>query len=110
MAVFSWDGFNIRYSFMDPTSFGRRSRVEGRYWVDLYEAVSGLRLVTIEGSFKGVSPETFLESGPVWYGSYFVMPMGGLVGGGSSILLQKLLICDADAVSRKRDPSLKEKK
>jgi hypothetical protein len=109
-AVFSWDGFDISYSFLDPTSFGRRNKQEGRYRVDIYEAASGQRMIKIEGAFKGISPHNFLGYASDWYGSYFVMPLGRLVDGGASILLQKLLICDADAASRKSGPSLKERK
>jgi hypothetical protein len=109
-SVYSWDGFNIVYSFLDPTSFGRRSKVEGRYWIDIYEALSGQRLVKIEGSFKGISPDSFLGYAPAWYESYFVMPLGRLVDGGESMMLQKLLICDTDAASRKNNPGLKERK
>ena len=110
VAVFSWDGFNIRYSFLDPTSFGRKSKVEGRYWVDLYEAASGQSLIKVEGTFKGIGPEVLLGSASAWYGSYFVMPLGRLVDGGASIMLQKFLICDADAANRQRVPSLKGRK
>lgn len=110
VAVFSWDGFNIRYSFLDPTSFGRRNKVEGRYWVDIYEADSGQSLIRGEGRFKGVGPDILLGSATAWYGNYFVMPLGRLVDGGASIMLQKFLICDADAANRQRDPGLKERK
>jgi hypothetical protein len=40
IAVNSWDGFDITYSFLDPTSFGQRNKVKGQFWVDIYDTDS----------------------------------------------------------------------
>src|ERR1700722_6772585 len=39
-AINSWDGFEITYTFLDPTSFGQRDKVKGEYWVDIYETAT----------------------------------------------------------------------
>jgi hypothetical protein len=110
VAVFSWDGSNIIYSFMDPSSGFRRSKVKGRYWIDIYEAATGRRLTRIEGFFKNYSPDSLLGQASKWFGEYFVMPLGRTTDGGASIMLQKFLICDTEAASRKSASGLKERK
>jgi hypothetical protein len=110
VAVFSWDGFNISYSFMDPSSAFRRNKIEGRYWIDIYEAATGRPLTKIEGSFKNFSPDSLLGWASRWFGEYFVMPLGRTTDGGASIMLQTFLICDTDAASRKSKAGLKERK
>jgi hypothetical protein len=109
VAVYSWDGFNILYTFMDPAAWGRRSNVEGRYWIDIYDAVSGERLIKMEGAFKGISPNHIFGYASAWYGGYFVVPLGRILDP-DAMMLQKLLICDADAASRKSNAGLKERK
>jgi hypothetical protein len=110
-AVYSWDGFNIPENFMNPSSFSLRQKIRGDYWIDIFNAASGQRLLKMTGSFKGISPDHFLGFAPGWYGDrYFVMPLGKAFDGGASVLLNKLLICDAEAASRKQEPGLQKRK
>jgi hypothetical protein len=105
-AVNSWDGFDITYSFLDPTSFGKRNKVEGQYWVDIYETSSGRALLRIRGSFHGAEPYQF-QGQAAWYSDrYYVIPVGGTMGSGE-FSLRRLLICDIDAAARKGDTGLK---
>lgn len=109
VAVNSWDGFETTYSFLDPTSFGKRDKVKGEYWVDIYETSSGRPLVRIQGSFHGAAPSRF-EAEAAWYSDrYYVMPVGGTTAG-YEFDLRRLLICDADAASREDNTVLKERK
>jgi hypothetical protein len=108
-AVNSWDGYDIVYTFLDPTSFGKRSRIHGRYWVDIYETASGKPLVRIQGSFSGAEPGNF-QRPAAWFGDrYYVIPLGGILSG-ARVGLQRLLICDVDAAARKDKTVLKERK
>lgn len=105
-AVNSWDGFDITYSFLDPTSFGKRNKVVGQYWVDIYETSSGRALLRIRGSFHGAEPYQF-QGQAAWYSDrYYVLPIGGTMGNGE-FSLRRLLICDVDAAARKGDTGLK---
>ena len=107
-AVNSWDGFAITRSFLDPTSFGKRDKVEGQFWVDIYETSSGQSLIRIRGSFHGANPYIF-QSQAAWYSDrFYVLPVGGTSSNGE-FNLRRLLICDADAASRKSDGTLKER-
>lgn len=108
-AVNSWDGFDITYSFLDPTSLFRRDRVVGRYWIDIYETASGKPLVRINGSFHRAEPFQFQYS-EAWYSErYFVMPVGRTNGNGN-FSMRQLLICDLDAAARKGETVLKERR
>jgi hypothetical protein len=109
-AVNSWSGFQVTYSFLDPTSFGKRDKVEGQYWVDIYETASGRPLVRIQGSFHGAAPSVF-QTQAAWYSDrIFVMPVGGTLWSEYEFNLRRLLICDVDAAARKGETVLKERK
>lgn len=108
-AVNSWDGFEITYTFLDPTSLFARDKVKGDYWVDIYETNSGRPLIRIQGSFHGAEPSMFLGEA-AWYSDrYYVMSVGGTTHG-YEFSLRHLLICDADAAIRKGNNVLKERK
>jgi hypothetical protein len=108
--VNSWDGEEIVYSFLDPTSGFKRNKVKGRYWIDLYDATLGARLLQIQGAFRGVGPRQF-QGEAAWYSDrYYVMPLGGTLGLGLQVGLKRLLICDVDAASRKDNSGLRERK
>jgi hypothetical protein len=105
-AVNSWDGFDITYSFLDPTSFLQRNKVVGQYWVDIYETSSGRALLRIQGSFHGAEPYQF-QGQAAWYSDrYYLLPIGRTMGNGE-FSLRRLLICDADAAARKGETGLK---
>ena len=109
-AVNSWDGYDITYTFLDPSSFGKRNRVQGRYWVDIYDTGSGQPLVRIQGSFHGAEPYHF-QGEAAWYGDrYYVMPIGRTLWDQYEFNLRRLLICDVDAAARKSEPVLRERK
>jgi hypothetical protein len=109
ISVNSWDGFDIRYDFMDPTVFLQRDKVKGQFWTDIFDAGSGRRLIQTQGSFNGADPGKFLWHAG-WYGThYFVMPVGSTSWPGT-FNLRRLLICDADAAARMSGLGLKERK
>jgi hypothetical protein len=109
ISVNSWDGFDIRYDFLDPTVLFQRDKVKGQFWTDIYDVASGQRLIQIQGSFNGADPVLFLGQAP-WYGTrYFVMPVGSTSWSGA-FNLRRLLICDADAAARMSGSGLKERK
>jgi hypothetical protein len=108
-AVNSWDGFDITHSFLDPTSFGKRNKIQGQYWIDVYETGNARPLVRIQGSFHGAEPYKF-QSHEAWYSDrYFLLPVGGTMGSGD-FNLRRLLVCDVDAAAHKTDTMLKERK
>jgi hypothetical protein len=108
-AVNSWDGVDEVYSFLDPGSLFKRNKIEGRYWVDIYETHSGRPLVRIQGSFHGAQPYCF-QAAAAWYSDrFYVLPVGGTMGSGE-FNLRRLLVCDVDAASHKSDTVLKERK
>jgi len=109
IAINSWDGFDIEYDFLDPTTGLRRDKVKGQFWTDIYDSGSGERLIQIQGTFNGVGPNMFLWPAR-WYGSrYFVMPVGrtALLG---NYNLRRLLICDTDVAQRMNGSGFKERK
>ena len=108
-AVNSWDGFEIIYSFLDPTSLFKRSKVKGRYWVDLYDTRSAKPLIRIQGSFHGAAPSSFLGYAGFYSDRYYIMPVGGTTHG-YEFSLRRLLVCDADAASHKDNSGFKERK
>jgi hypothetical protein len=94
-AVNSWDGISIVHSFLDPSSFGKRDKIKGQYWVDIYDTVSGQRLLLIQGTFSRVRPTAF-QMEASWYGDRFhILSLGGSLPAGE-LGLQRLLICDLD--------------
>jgi len=110
LAVNSWDGVDITYSFLDPTSFGQRNKIKGQFWVDIYDIASEQRLIQIQGTFRGAEPGNF-QGHAAWYGDrYYVMPVGGTLGSGE-FSLRRLLICDVDAAERSQGNTvLRERK
>jgi len=107
-AVNSWDGFDVTYSFLDQTSFLKRDKVVGKYWIDIYGTRSGEALLRIKGSFHGAEPYQF-QGQAAWYSErYYVIPIGGTMGNGE-FSLRRLLICDIDAASGKSKTVLKER-
>jgi hypothetical protein len=108
-AINSWDGFEITYTFLDPTSFGQRDKVKGEYWVDIYETATARPLIRIHGSFRGAEPSIFLNQANWYSDRYYVMPVGGTTHV-YEFNLRDLLVCDADAASRVNGTSLKERK
>jgi hypothetical protein len=95
-AVNSWDGISIVHSFLDPSSFGKRDKIKGQYWIDIYDTASGQRLLLIQGTFSKVRPTAFQrEAG--WYGDrFYILSLGGSLLAGE-LGLQRLLICDLDS-------------
>jgi hypothetical protein len=109
VAVNSWDGFDVRYDFFDPTVLFQKDKVKGEFWTDIYDIPSGQRLIEIQGSFDGADPGKFLGYA-AWYGTrYYVMPVGKTSWPGA-FNLRRLLICDADAAARMSGSDLKERK
>jgi hypothetical protein len=109
ISVNSWDGFDIRYDFLDPAVLFQRDKVKGQFWTDIYDTESGQRLIQIQGSFSGAGPGKFLWHAG-WYGThYFVMPVGSTSWPGA-FNLRRLLICDADAAARTNGSGLRERK
>ena len=103
-AVNSWDGVDITYSFLDPTSLFQRNKVQGSYWIDIYETATAKPLVRIQGSFSGAEPYEFQEHRAGWYSDrYYVLPVGHAADT-YHFNLRRLLICDVDAASVKAAP------
>jgi hypothetical protein len=89
VAVYSYDGIVQRsYEFsLKPEHF------DGTYWTEIYDVVSGKRLIQIRGKFKGVDL-TELQGKSSWYaGRFFLQPLE--VNG-----MRRLLICDVNAAAR----------
>jgi hypothetical protein len=108
-AVNSWDGFDITYSFLDPTSFGKRNKVIGQFWVDIYDTGSGQPTIQVQGSFNGAVPFEF-QGHAAWYGDrYYIMPVGRTTGYGR-FDLRRLLICDVEAAARPQDSTVLQKR
>lgn len=106
IAVYSWDGFDIRYDFLDPSALFEKDKVKGQFWIDLYEVASGRRLAQIAGRFDGADPGRFMGNAS-WYGNrFFVMPIGKTSWPGT-YNLRRLLICDIDAAARMSGSALK---
>lgn len=107
-AVNSWDGFDL---VNNPLEFSwHRNKVEGDYWVDIYEVASATPLVRFNGAFKKSQPYQF-QGHASWYADrYYVMPMGKFLEPGWRVGMERLLVCDADAAARKIEGSLRERK
>jgi hypothetical protein len=75
-AVNSWDGVDEVYGFMDLDELFKSSKINGYYWVDIYETSSGQPLVRIQGSFHGAEPCVF-QGHAAWYSDrYYIFPIG----------------------------------
>ena len=108
-AVNSWDGYDVVYSALDPSSYGQRDKVEGQYWIDIFDAPSGQRLVMIQGTFKGIAPVNF-QGSAAWYSDrYYVVPLGPPMFA-ADFGMGRLLVCDLDAAASKDKPVLEERK
>jgi hypothetical protein len=106
-AANSWDGIYDVGTILDPTWSGR-NRINGHFWVDIYETHSGRPLTRIKGSFNGGGPFNF-QGEAAWYGDrYYVMPVGSASGNGD-FGLRTPLICDLDAPARNTSSGLKSR-
>lgn len=74
-AVNSWDGIYVTYDPLDAELF-QFDRVNGRYWIDLFDAIRGVRLLLIQGEFHGIGPDILRDA--YWYADrYYLLPIGG---------------------------------
>ena len=97
-AVNSWDGISIVNSVLDPASFGKRDKIKGQYWIDLYDMTSGQRLLLIQGAFSKIRPMAF-QAEAAWYGDrFYILSLGSSLGLGE-LGMQRLPICDLDGVT-----------
>ena len=64
----SWDGFDVRYDFLDLTVLFQKDKVKGEFWTDVYEIASEQRLIQIQGFFDGADPGKFFGYAS-WYGT-----------------------------------------
>jgi hypothetical protein len=104
-AINSWDGFDVTYTFLDPTSFGKRDKVGGKYWVDIYEFATARPLIRVQGTFHHAEP-TFLDEANWYSDRFYVMPVGR-TSHGYEFNQRDLLVCDADKAERADSPPLK---
>jgi hypothetical protein len=64
---------------------------KGKYWIDIYDVASDVRLIQVQGDFRGLDP--FGDLRLFLTGRYYLFSLDGKKH-------QKMLVCDVDAAAR----------
>jgi len=89
LAVSSWDGI---VAYPQPPGIFQRDHLDGHYYVDLYNVASGQHLLTLQGKFHGVDPDSIFSTGAWISRDYYFLSL-------DPEHLRRFVLCDAPQVS-----------